>query len=439
MTDKIKNSIESLSEIQRETVNKVKEFIAENKSELEKHYFSVISESDYPKKIIANNSEIYEDIELDEYNKLLLSVSVVILTANYFECQILNTNMYKEENKGTDDIQKNKRIKRLKNGINLFKGADFRVFNAYILKINEYTVLHLSAPETGSHTPCGSSDLVRYVYNNVMINPKCIISFGICYGISTSEHELGHTLIANKIYPSSIALKADSERWVVKSDDYILNLREIDPVLYNKIDQIISGQRNSKKEIAFCNANTCNMLTGEAVINDETVKINLIQNSYGCKIEGGEMEGYGLVKECMFYCKLPCIIIKAICDWGSCKNIDDYLDEPIVDCKGQLQAYAAYCAFTVLRKFFYENLFNKESIKSIIQKEIMNKFYVHGYVQAKTLERFVNKCIKKELFNTNYEDKQLSLFIYKCVITDLINNRILTEIVDEGITGYAFV
>ena len=68
-----------------------------------------------------------------------------------------------------------------------------------------------------------------------------------------------------------------------------------------------------------------NMLTGEAVISNEKIKIEAIEKAYGCEIIGGEMEGYGLAKECIYYCNIPCVILKAICDWGVCKNIDEYL------------------------------------------------------------------------------------------------------------------
>ena len=72
---------------------------------------------------------------------------------------------------------------------------------------------------------------------------------------------------------------------------------------------------------------------------------------------------------------------------------------------------------------------------------VRNSWVTQGKEAAGFIDKAEFEQIKRQgdLAVHRWIDKQLSLFIYKCVITDLINNRILTEIVDEGITGYAFV
>ena len=55
-----------------------------------------------------------------------------------------------------------------------------------------------------------------------------------------------------------------------------------------------------------------NIITGEAVVNNQKEKLKAIERAYGCDITAGEMEGYGLAKECIYYSHIPCLIIKAI-------------------------------------------------------------------------------------------------------------------------------
>ena len=134
-------------------IENINNFIIRNADNLEKHYYSVIRRDDDR----AANSDIYTYINSQDFNSELLKVSVVILTANYFESEILNYNVA---------IDNQIKIKKLDNGINIFNYGSFQVVDAFILTINNQTILHLHAPETGSNTPCGSADLVRYIEKN---------------------------------------------------------------------------------------------------------------------------------------------------------------------------------------------------------------------------------------------------------------------------------
>lgn len=413
----------------KETIKNINNFIRKNADELAQHYYSVIREDSKEQKL-AKNSNIYEEVELYDYNAELLKVSVVILTANFFECEILNYNVWEGNQK---------KIKKLKDGIDVFPHKNFRRPDAFLLEINNYNILHLHAPETGSNTPCGSTDLVRYVTGNKYLYPACIISFGVCYGIEPEKQTLSNTIIANKVYPCSIGLKVNDDGWNVKHDEYVINLYEKDTRLYHKIEEVISGKKNKASNINFSKVEIGNMLTGEAVINNEKVKIESIEKSYGCNIVGGEMEGYGLAKESIYYSDIPCVIIKAICDWGTCKNIKDYLEPDLpekskFDTKGQIQAFAAYCAYTVLNKLFWEEIFPSDNVLKTVEEDIIRTYLVNGYIPEKVLKNHVQNFLKQNYANERLVVQNASnlknVLIEQCLAYRLIKCE------NEGMSGY---
>lgn len=419
--------------IPQDVILNVNTFIRENSDVLIEHYYSVINEESESKEMkLAKNNNIYKYIELSDYNAKLLRVSIVILTANFFECEILNYNIFK--------CNKTK-IEKLKDGINIFPQKEFRRTDAYLMNINGYSILHLHAPETGSNTPCGSTDLVRYVTNNKFLYPSYIISFGICYGINPKKQKLGNTIIANRIYPCSIGIKINDNSWQIKHDEYILNLQEKDTKLYYNIQNVISGIQNNTPNVTFHKVDIGNMLTGEAVVSNERFKIESIEKAHGCKILGGEMEGYGMAKECIYYSNISCLIIKAICDWGACKNIDDYLDPDLpektkIDCKGKIQAYTAYCAYTVLNKLFQEKVFSSNNILETVEKDIINNYYDNGYIQHKALKRHIIKFLEQKF------SKESLIVQNSNVLSDLLIEKCLSshleKCIEENIIGYMF-
>ncbi len=420
-----------LSGNQKKIIENVNQFIWKNKDNLSYHYYSVIQKNSDKRAV---NNHIYEDIELSDFNAELLNVSVVVLTANFFECEILNYNVSKDNNIN---------IKKLKDGINVFPHYNFRRVDAFLFKINEQTILHLHAPETGSNTPCGSTDIVRYIANNQYLYPSCIISFGICYGINPEKESLGCTLIANNIYPCSIGIKIEDKDWHIKHDEYILRLNERYNILYHSIDEVIKGKRNNHEDITFENAIMCNMLTGEAVVSNERFKIASIEKAYGCEIKGGEMEGYGLAKECIYYSNIPCVILKSICDWGACKNIGNYLDKSLPaeckkDTKGQIQAYTAFLAYTVLKKLFYEEVFCTKNLQESLIDNVIEKFSGDGYFQEEILKKHILTFLKEDpLYSQKLSlidtiDDFIDFVLTKC----LINTKVLEKKVDGNIIGY---
>lgn len=228
-------------------------------------------------------------------------------------------------------------------------------------------LLHLRASETGANTPGGSTDLVRYVSRHQLLQPSSIISFGICYGRTPGVQNIGDVIIPKRLYPWSIGQKISENGFRIKSDEFNLSLEErfAPSGIYASLREFCNGEdgRILKGSVSFpsqrngigsfsVKVTLGNMSTGEAVVSSAKAK-KLIQESMGNEKElGGEMEGYGLAKECIYYARIPCLIVKAICDWGEAKNIDKVLEDaclsPPPHLKDKLQAYAAFCAGVAL-------------------------------------------------------------------------------------------
>lgn len=339
-----------------EIIQNIIEFVNKNKNILEEKYHDAQGQ---------RQNDYTSNINIDEYEKKLLKVSVVILTANEYENKILNYYAFRSQKDRKKILKLDKKL--------YFKNNKIK-FDAYIIKIKSHYVLHLHAQNTGSYTTGGSSDLVRYVAENEYLHPSCIISFGICFGHSHKTQIIGDTIIAKTLYPYFIGVKLNDGSITVRSHEFTIDLTETGRELYDNLEQIKSnGSLDDNEKSIEGRVRIGNLITGEAVISDEMYKDIFENAAHIISPYGGEMEGYGLGKECIFF-NMPCMLIKSICDWGSAKNIDDYIHEVlnIENCKDKIQAYAAYCAYTVLDKLFEEELFEK-SLYHRYKKEIIEK------------------------------------------------------------------
>lgn len=404
-----------LSSGTRKVIDDVNTFLSQNAEMLQAQYLSVMSQTPEGQKSTIDNG-IYTAIDEDAYNLELLDVSLVITTANYFECAILNHSVYMDTRQA---------IMKLKSGIQLFPN-DHRVIDAFILHIHGYTILHLHSPETGSYPPGGSSDLARYVGSCIYLRPNCIISFGICYGTSCQAQNLGNTIIAQKVYPWSIGIKITDDDWCIKSDDYIIDLRKSDPQLFQRIQAIAEATQNT----LLGSPRMGNMLTSEAVVSNEKIKEAAIKKAHGNEIIGGEMEGYGLAKECVYYLNIPCVILKAICDWGMCKNMDEYLACSLPsaikrDHKGHLQAYSAYCAYTVLKELLSKGVFSHSSFFSDIATDLTVKYLSDGFIGEDHLLNFLRRKYFSDTSPQKSEDA------IKTIIDKLLATQTLSKDIDS--------
>ena len=356
-----------------------------------------------------NISVIYETIQEKSLIQLLFAkVSIVILTANKYEKNIFHANWYEKERK---------KIRRFT--IKLFPQRDDQQETyGYFLSWHGYNILHIEAQTTGAYTLGGSADIVRYVLENMYLYPTVIISLGICFGINEQKQTLGDTVISEKIYPYFMGVKYDeSGRFITDN-----NMFRLQSVLRRKIKSEIIDT-NILNNLNF-NTYFGNYITGEAVISNKEIRDHFAQST-NQKASAGDMEGYGLFKECCggnFV--IPCVIIKSICDWGVMKNIIDrssfdeiFINNNINDkefdsIKDRLQEYASYNACCVLEKFLEKQIFD-QSIYTKLKDEIKMQEHERVIHMKRVIE--IVKNITTKIFNRSMYSYEFSLTCCKAM------------------------
>lgn len=376
-----------------------KSFLKSEKCTLMEICFSCIRNDDND-RVFKETIETIDDLEFDALFPL---VSNIILTANKIECDCLNYFFSK---------QRNSYLKKRKHSISIIPGHNVGAADAYVFKFGAFYLLHINAFDTGSNTPGGSTDIVRFISSHPLLKPNTIISFGVCYGRDPDKQNIGDVIIPQKLYPWSIGQKIVDKTLIIKSDDFNLRLFDAfnDTMLYSTLKNFCNGDdgRNIREFIQLSGANDLqefkikttmgNMSTGEAVVSSSDAKRIIVESTNNDKELGGEMEGYGIAKECVYYANIPCVIIKAICDWGVMKNIEDVLQENGIAypkrLKDKFQAYAAFCAGIVLFKLFEEEqeLFSSHNFMSVIGKTISGKNFLNGYTCV--TKRAILKALK---------------------------------------------
>ncbi|MCM1237670.1 MAG: hypothetical protein NC489_47005 [Ruminococcus flavefaciens] len=360
-------------------------FYFANKDECDKLY-SYAEQKDFGK--------IYENIS-EEYaiKTLFIQTALVIITANKYEKNILHWQIYSS--------QKYK-IKRIE--IELFPQKESKAETyAYSFKWNGFSILHIEAQQTGSYTYGGSADIVRYIINNKLLYPMAIISYGVCFGTDELKYSLGNVIISKKIYPYFMGAKITDHGYFVTDD----NMFKINSLLSAKIKSMI-------EENAFSLPNNMvyfgNYITGEAVISRQKARDEFVKAVNEPAI-GGEMEGYGLLKECNSFSNfIPCLIVKSICDWAILKNFDPkpifqkykikIEDNEPETIKDRLQAYAAFQAFRVVDIMLNKHLFEQSIYEKI-------SVYIHKQngkvLLAETIKEKIEEIAQKYL-HTHLDD-----------------------------------
>lgn len=339
---------------------------------------------------------IYNDInDLNYINTLFLKTSVVILTANKYEKNILHLNAVK--------AKKQRIIHCI---INSYNNPRLTLnINVYFFYIEDFLVLHMEAKQTGSYTMGGSADLIRYIIKNDFCFPSAIISYGICFGNDYLKQNLGDTIIVNRLYPYFMSAKIEEKYFFVKDS----NIFSIDTNLDTKIQHLLGKGYLNKDKVFYGN-----MVTGEAVISNKIMKQIFINAATNQPILGGEMEGYGLFKECQGYeCSIPCLIVKSICDWGSYKNCVKK------NIKDKLQAYASDQAYKILSLLLKE----EANVVKISMYEQIKK-YIPTLAEGKVISETMLKEILDKDIKTYKSNKNLDL-LCSLIINQLKNEKII--------------
>lgn len=383
--------------------------------------------------------EIYQ--QKTNFKDYIRKTDILILTANKFETNILHKSI-------NDTTKKNIMQCNYK-----FHDIDYDV---YFFQWGQYYCAHVMALSTGSNTINGSEDMVRMMFKIKEFNPLAVLSFGICFGINHITQTLGDIIISNKVYSYGVGIKIKNGKIEISDD----NNFKVSENVCNKIRNLLRINKLSDRNGEFFK----HYITGEAVVSNEEFKQTIIKEvAINNDILAGEMEGYGIFKECEKYGKtgdgarpVPCIIVKSICDWGAEKNgfldrknndcLDDLTDEhktidkdiktyyinkdikPPVNIetiiKDSIQAYAAQRAFNTCDKIFEsENMvFGVNPYNYICNKmrELHSK-YDKGIDDA-VLRRVLTEKYNY-LSNTDIND----------IISELIRQN---EILDKDETGF---
>lgn len=434
------------TEVERKVISCTKLFLESGQRKLMDMCFSSIRDNDNGRTF----KELIDEIEDSEFDMLFPLVSNVILTANKIECDSLNYIISK---------QKNAYIRKRKHNLNIIPNHNVGAADVYIFRIDSFYLLHINAFDTGSNTPGGSTDIVRYISNNPLLKPTSIISFGVCYGRNPDKQKFGDVIIPQKLYPWSVGQKIVDKTFTIKNDDFNLRLFSLfdENNIYSTLRDFCNGEDGKtitgsinlvgSKDIQSFKVNTTmgNMSTGEAVVSSDDAKRIIVEATGNYKELGGEMEGYGIAKECAYYANIPCIIIKSICDWGVLKNIDDILKEERIECpkylKDKLQSYAAFCAGIVLMNLYYkekELIFSSKLI-NYIARSLSGRNFLNGNTSNK--KESINKILKKFYCVDNDKANNIfDLFIKKELLLRspcepskyIVNQELLNEVTNHG-------
>ena len=292
--------------INKEIKDSVKHFFDKNS----KKCLELLVKADDPK--ISNIYELEANVVTNSLNQYFNEVDILILTANKYETNILHKNIYDKQNMKRKT--KKKKIKKV--AIHHFNSICY----LYFFEWGKYKVVHIMASSTGSNTVGGSEDMIRFAFQFEAFHPLAVISFGICFGIDYKKQNLGDVVISEKVYSYGEGIKVKDDKVEISDDNNF--------AIADSLHRSIKNLRNMNIISELNGEYLGNYITGEAVMSNEDFKQKLIKSVSTNRVMAGEMEGYGMFKECTYYGKksgskreeIPCIIIKAICDWGAQKN-----------------------------------------------------------------------------------------------------------------------
>lgn len=374
-----------------EIIHSVYSYYIEHK-DIGKKYYDFSESKDF--------DSIYQQIDVSDAEKLFPKVAVVVLTANKYERNVLHSIYFNKTGN---------RIERF--DIELFPDLVDIASYGYLFEWHGYLILNLHASTTGSYTIGGSADLVRYVGTKYSLSPAIIISCGICFGVDHNSQELGSTYLSEKVYPYFMGSKITKDELftsddnMFKSDWYLIhNLRG----KYFDVNKYKDIYDEDTPEFVF---KIGNFITGEAVVSNQEFRDFFVDVTTQ-QVKAGEMEAYGMYKECSFI-RIPCLTIKSICDWGAAKNDSnpDIFEElngspaekgelsSIKDC---IQAMAASNAAKALESLLRNKMFNK-SLYDIIKDWIIKEYKEPG-IFLETIQERYKGILTDQRRAVNYEN-----------------------------------
>lgn len=252
-------------------------------------------------------------VSFNDLNGMLEDYTVLILTANSVEQNILTRKLYQEVN--SDGTHK-KRLPEI-----YVDGCVYQF--ASVQNIN---IVHMHPNSTSSFPIGGSANAVRSALER--FRPKLVVSLGVAFGIDPEKQQLGDVLLSSGIIPYDVFNK-DTEGEITLRPRDILPTHEA-LCAWNVLmrNSAFSLEEQKKEHLSLIERELDfqwqfgTMLSGGSVLSNENKKQALLRaakKASESKVIGGEMEGVGIYFECRKP-DIPCIVIKGICDWGAEKN-----------------------------------------------------------------------------------------------------------------------
>lgn len=215
-------------------------------------------------------------------------------------------------------------------------------------------IAHVQPKDMASFTKNGSFSNLESILRRC--KPQLVVSLGVAFGKDATKQNMGDVLVSKHLFQydssnkySEGIIKLNGSRYETDSQ---LMCKWMNLLEYEEFPEKTSVL-GTKSFNWYCGT----VLSGGSVIDEVEQKVKLLQAAERRGIEdvvGGEMEGSGIYLACDKE-KIPCIVIKGICDWGVNKNAwDDILkgekippDNKTV--KNSIQAMAFTNAFSALK------------------------------------------------------------------------------------------
>ena len=262
------------------------------------------------------NPELIERVSLSELNSKLRESSILILSANSVEQNIITRKLYADANKNNAVAERLQEI---------YIEGEQCIYQ--FAKIDKIGIVHIHPGSVGSFPRDGSAKAVRNALNR--FRPKLVVSLGVAFGIEPREQKMGDVIISSRIIPYDVYNKDTDDIISLRASDVFCSHKAFiawDVLLRNESFSLDSKNYDRRsiidREIEFAWQYGA-VLSGGSVLSNERKKKALFKAASAFEKEndiiGGEMEGSGVYYECEKP-NIPCIVIKGICDWGEEKN-----------------------------------------------------------------------------------------------------------------------
>lgn len=250
-------------------------------------------------------------------------------------------------------------------------------------------VVHVQPKDMAAYTKDGSFSTIDSILKRY--KPQLVVSVGVAFGADAQKQNLGDVIVSKRLFPYDSSNKYSDGSIKLNGSLYETNSRLLcswmdllecekfpgvkvtddeDKESANPGSGDEAGKRQCHLETDEFNWYSGTVLSGGSVVDEVEQKVKLLTAAENRGIDdvvGGEMEGSGIYFACDRE-KIPCIVIKGICDWGVNKNAWDEIlkgernppdNQTVKDC---IQALSFSHAFSALRCLLeYDNTMIEEN------------------------------------------------------------------------------